>query len=416
MAEKKSGLTKLTVVVLVLLLLVVGLAMLMAGLSSARKKSQRAQMSYREGLPLAEYQYKTRPAWDSDLNRMEVADATESTRPPVPRAVVEKYDAEIGLTPKLSIGTARPESIYVADFKATITAQAPRDADGKCQIEMPLPPKIISLAGVDVKVNGDPTKDFALTGRSLVWQGTLSSDTTSEITVAYSAVGKGIYTLEKPSGKIVEHFKTTLVAHQSDIRMLELSLQPSDLKRESGKTTYTWDYERLVVARPIAIDVLGIAAIDRLGELTWLGPVSVFIFGVLIALVALARDPAKLNAWVAVLVVGCFAGAYPMMYFLQDFISLTPAIALASVAVIAVIAWRVISLFGLKHGLFGGVIVPAIIIALTVAATVDARPATQGVLVTVLAVFGLVVSMVLVPRAQANLKAPKEEVVTLPEA
>lgn len=57
-------------------------------------------------------------------------------------------------------------------------------------------------------------------------------------------------------------------------------MQPNNLDEDSGKTVYTWEYKNLVVAQPIAIDVLGIAAIDRLGELTWLGPISVMVFGV----------------------------------------------------------------------------------------------------------------------------------------
>ena len=52
----------------------------------------------------------------------------------------QAYDAEISLTPKLSIGTAMPESIYVADFKAKIEAQAPKEGQGKCQLELPCRP------------------------------------------------------------------------------------------------------------------------------------------------------------------------------------------------------------------------------------------------------------------------------------
>ena len=61
--------------------------------------------------------------------------------------------------------------------------------------------------------------------------------------------------------------------------MLELSLQPTKYVRGNGQTIYTWDYKNLLLGRPIALDVLGIAPIDRLGELTWLGPASVVIFG-----------------------------------------------------------------------------------------------------------------------------------------
>ena len=107
--------------------------------------------------------------------------------------------------------------------------------------------------------------------------------------LTYSAVGKGLYTLSVPPGQILDAFKIALTANGSDVRMLELSLQPTNLERLPGQTRYVWDYQRLLYGRPIALDVLGIAPIDRLGELSWLGPVSVIVFGLLIGLVSRAR-------------------------------------------------------------------------------------------------------------------------------
>jgi len=320
-------------------------------------------------------------------------------------AVVKTFDAEISLTPRLSFGTATPESIYVADFSSTIEARSPSTGGERCQIELPLPPKIISLADVDVTVNGEPNEDFVLAHGHLIWHGRLDAEETAEITVAYSATGKGVYTLEKPPGTIIDLFKTKLTANKSDIRMLQLSLQPSSLEGASDKTTYTWEYKRLVVAQPIAVDVLGIAATDRLGKLTWLGPVSVLVFGMLTALVAFAHHPEKLSGWVLVFVVGCFASGYPLMYFLQDSVSLTTAMVVAALMVIGVVAWRTITLFGLRQGIFGGVLLPGVLMAMTLAATVSTRSAIQGVLLTIMAIFSFVVAMIVLPRAQANLTA-----------
>ncbi len=95
------------------------------------------------------------------------------------------------------------------------------------------------------------------------------------MTIAYSAVGKGLYNLQTPPCGILDTFHIDLTAVGSDVRMLELSLQPTKYVRGAGQTVYTWDYKRLLFGRPIALDVLGIAPIDRLGELTWLGPASV---------------------------------------------------------------------------------------------------------------------------------------------
>jgi hypothetical protein len=396
-AEQNSGLGKLIAVGMVLLLPVIALALLMPAVQSVRQSAMRRSLEYDSGSMSG----SAMPA------PYEGEKPQTPAGPALPRAIVKKYDAEISLTPRLSIGTATPESIYVADFKAKIEAQAPKDGEGKCQLELPLPPKIISLGDLDLRVNGEPSDSFNLEANHLVWQGSLGGKPSAEITVAYSATGKGVYTLEKPSGKIIELFRTRLVANRSNIRMLELSLQPNSLEQSSDSTTYTWEYKRLVEARPIAIDVLGIAALDRLGELTWLGPLSVLVFGILISLIALAHDPEKLNVWLVILVAGCFAAAYPMMYFLQDFIELNAAIALAAGLVLVVIAWRIISLFGLWQGVFGGVIVPLVLMGSTIAATIHAKPATQGVALTVMGIFALVTAMTLLPRAQANLARPK---------
>src|SRR5438552_19207445 len=90
----------------------------------------------------------------------------------------------------------------------------------------------------------------------------------------------------------------------------------------NSQTVYTWDYKHLLFGRPIALDVLGIAPIDRLGELTWLGPGSVVIFGLLVGLIARAFRIQNIDRWMLLLIIGAFTGAYPLMYFAQEFISL----------------------------------------------------------------------------------------------
>src|SRR4029077_1236479 len=100
--------------------------------------------------------------------------------------------------------------------------------------------------------------------------------------VTYTAVGKGLYELAVPPGGILDQFHITLAANGSDVRLLALSLQPTSLAHPAGTTTYTWDYKRLLFGQPVRLDVLGIAPIDRLGELTWLRPLSGFAFGALV--------------------------------------------------------------------------------------------------------------------------------------
>jgi hypothetical protein len=399
MKAKKSVMGRLVTVGLVLVVLVFLLGMLMPALVSVRRaavKTRIASELYEEVTGAGGYVQPRDKTKDQEI---------EAT----PAAVVETFDAQINLTPKVSVGTAVPESIYEADFSATIEAKSAGAGVKQCKIELPLPPQVISLADVDVTVNNVASEDFALGWNRLIWQGPLDGEQASQIKVTYSAVGKGVYRLEKPSGRIINQFKAKLTAHRGNIRMLELSLQPNNLDQEANKTTYTWEYNRLVVARPIVVDVLGMAAIDRLGELTWLGPLSVFVFGILIALTALAYDPQKLSGWVVVLVAGCFAGAYPMMYFLQDFTGLAVAMGVAVAIVMVIIACRIISLCGFGYGVFGGLVLPAVMFGLTLATAIASNRAMQGVLLTGMAIFAFVVAMVLLPKAQEKLKTGTAE-------
>lgn len=397
MGSSKSSMIKLVQVGLVLLLLVGALAVLMPSLRRAKELAIQETLNYQWASPGA----SPAPRY-MEAGQSMTAGGEPAPRPPA-RAIVKSFDAQIDLTPKLSIGTATPESIYEAKFEATILARSPDAGKKQCTLLLPLPPQIISLADLTVTVNGDPSDNVSHEGGYLTWRGHLDAEEDAEIKVRYNAVGKGIYTLEKPPGKIIDLFKTHLVAHRSDIRTLELSLQPNSNERDGDKTVYTWHYERLLVGRPIAIDVLGIAAIDRLGELGWLGPISVLVFGLLITLLALAFRPEQLSAWMLLLIAGCFAGAYPLMYFLQEYVSLPAAIVAAAAGVIVIIAVRAFSLFGMQVGLFGGVFLPAAIMTLTLGAAIYPKPAMQGVLLTIMAILTLVVAMILLPKAQKNL-------------
>lgn len=65
----------------------------------------------------------------------------------VQAAQVRCFDATVALTPKLSVGTADPESIYEATFTATLQAAAPSSAKEAqlCELDLPLPPRICAV-------------------------------------------------------------------------------------------------------------------------------------------------------------------------------------------------------------------------------------------------------------------------------
>ena len=314
-------------------------------------------------------------------------------------AVISSFSASVSLKPELSVGTVQPESIYTAQLKTSFVAANP-SGKGECEVALPLPPQIISLADLDVTVNGKPSESVKIRGDKLVWSGSLPADDPTPMSIAYSAVGKGVYYLETPPGAILDTFHIDLAAVGSDVRMLELSLQPTTYSRSAGQTTYTWDYKRLLFGRPIALDVLGVAPIDRLGELSWLGPASVVVYGFLLGLIANAFYIRNFDRWMLLLVLGTFTGAYPLMYFAQEFIPLNAAILISSVVVVIIIAIRTVTVMSLPLALLGIVLPAVVVLACTVVAAIETR--LQGILITVVGLMFFIVAMTLMPRLKTR--------------
>jgi hypothetical protein len=195
-----------------------------------------------------------------------------------------------------------------------------------------------------------------------------------------------------------------VVANGSDVRLLELSLQPTDLSRSAGTTTYTWAYERLLFGQPVRLDVLGLAPIDQLGELTWLGPISVIVFGLFVGLLVHAESVTRFDRWTLLLTVGTFAGAYPLMYFAQEYISLGPAVLISAGFALAVIGVRAVTIMGPRLGVAGVVLPAGAILAITLAATI--WPSLQGILLTVESLGFFIAAMMLLPKIRFATAAP----------
>ena len=358
-------------------------ALLLPALSAAKKKALRSSMRYAESAsPAAARAERVRPA---------PASGAAETRAV---ALVKSFTATVSLQPGLSVGTAQPESIYTARLTARFEASNP-SRNGACEVFLPLPPQIISLADLAVTVNDRPSDSVEIRGDKLVWFGVLPGEPTP-MTITYSAVGKGLYNLQIPPSGILDTFHIDLTAIGSDVRMLELSLQPTQYARGNGQTRYTWDYKHLLFGQPIALDVLGVAPIDRLGELTWLGPASVVIFGLVLGLVAHAFNLRDFDRWMLLLILGTFTGAYPLMYFAQEFIPLNTAIFASSAVVVLVIAIRSITLMGSRLGLCGAVLPAMVILAVTLLAAIHTR--LQGLLITGTGIALFIGAMTLLPR------------------
>ncbi len=360
-------------------------AMLLPALSAAKKKALRTSMKYRDSAAPA-------------TPRADVARPVPAASEARAVAIVKSFAANVSLKPGLSVGTAQPESIYTAQLTAKFEALNP-GRSGACEVLLPLPPQIISLADLAVTVNDQPSESVEIRSDKLVWFGALPGEPTP-MTITYSAVGKGLYNLEIPPSGILDTFHIDLTAIGSDVRMLELSLQPTKYARGNGQTRYTWDYKRLLFGRPIALDVLGVAPIDRLGELTWLGPASVVIFGLVLGLVAHAFNIRNFDRWMLLLILGTFTSAYPLMYFAQEFIPLNTAIFASSAIVLLVIAIRSTTIMGFRLGLCGAVLPATAILAVTLLAAIHTR--LQGILITGTGIALFIGAMLLVPRLKLD--------------
>ena len=365
----------------VVVIFAIAIALLLPAVQSARESARRSSMKYSNEM--------------TDQPPMEGSQPAAAKLPP---ARIQAFSAEVTLTPRLSVGTAAPESIYEARFVGTIRAVHPSANADNCEIALPLPPKIISLSDLSFIIAGEPSDGVSIKDGKLLWRGMLAAEPTS-IDVTYTAVGKGLYELAMATGGILDQYEVSLVANGSDVRMLELSLQPTSLVRSGGASTYHWDYKQLLFGQPVQVDVLGIAPIDRLGALTWLGPISVIAFGLLVGLVVQAVAASRFDVWMLLLTVGTFAGAYPLMYFAQEYIALGPAVVASAAIAIVIIGMRALTLLGIWRGLAGVVVPATAIMAVTLLAAI--WPPLQGILLTMEALGFFIAAMMLMPKVNS---------------
>jgi hypothetical protein len=105
------------------------------------------------------------------------------------------------------------------------------------------------------------------------------------------------------------------------------------------------------------------------------------------------------------LVLGTFTGAYPLMYFAQEFIPLNAAIFTSSAIVLLVISIRSVTIMGVRLALFGTILPAAVILTVTLIAAIHTR--LQGIIITGVGIAVFVVAMLLIPRMKREKVLPQ---------
>jgi hypothetical protein len=134
--------------------------------------------------------------------------------------------------------------------------------------------------------------------------------------------------------------------------------------------------------------------------------VSVIVFGLLIGLVAQAAAASRFDLWVLLLTVGTFAGAYPLMYFAQEYIQLEPAVLICGGIALAIIAVRAVTLMRLWWAIAGVILPAAIIMAATLVAAI--WTALQGIVLTAEGFGFFIAVMMLIPKIHAASAAARQ--------
>ena len=126
----------------------------------------------------------------------------------------------------------------------------------------------------------------------------------------------------------------------------------------------------------------------------------------ILGLVAHAFYIQNFDRWMLLLILGTFTGAYPLMYFAQEFIPLNAAILGSSAIVLVVIAIRSTTIMGVRLALFGIVMPAMAILGVTLVAAIHTR--LQGILITGSGIAVFIVAMLLIPRFRREKLLPRE--------
>src|SRR5690606_23154002 len=132
-----------------------------------------------------------------------------------------------------------------ARFVGAVEASRSAEDGEECELTLPLPPQIISLADLSITVDGEASERVTLSEGKLIWRGLLPAEA-AKLDVTYTAVGKGLYELALNSGGVLDRYDVSLTAKGSDVRLLQLSLQPTSVERSGGSSMYRWEYDRLL--------------------------------------------------------------------------------------------------------------------------------------------------------------------------
>lgn len=232
---------------------------------------------------------------------------------------------------------------YTVDFRAIYQVRNPAPVEQTVHVSFRLPAERARYDSFELSF-GDKLTGRAPVGGEIRESLRMKPGETVPLEVSYRGTGTDSWTYLLGDAPRVRDFQLTMDTDFAEIDMPAGSESPSDRRRRGGGWRLVWNYDDVIGANAVAMDMPAVPNPGRIaGRMTFFAPVSLVFFFAVLVMVALKRgvDLHPMNYFF--LAAGCFA--FQLLFaYLVDLLALLPSFLIAAgVSLLLVIGylWRV---------------------------------------------------------------------------